>query len=202
MTTIGLAVLQEAYAKLGIKLETRNMPAERALLSSDAGFNDGEILRIEGIQKTYPNLVMVPADIFVTEGVAFSRTIKGRLNNGVADLKSYHVGIVRGIKFAERLTEGLTVTRAESNTSLFRLLDKGAIDVAIVARLSAMIELKKLGLTDIHVLEPPLSSYKMYHYLHKSKADIVPKLTAVLQEMKASGRMDVLVKGAITELLK
>jgi len=39
-------VLEQAYAQLGIDIETRGWPSDRALISSNYGDLDGEVIRI------------------------------------------------------------------------------------------------------------------------------------------------------------
>ena len=52
-----------------------------------------------------------------------------------------------------------------------------------------MLEIRKLGLTDIRVVEPPLETVQFYHYLHKKNRSLIPGIDAVLRSMQASGRV-------------
>ena len=45
------------------------------------------------------------------------------------------------------------------------------------------------ALQRIAILEPPIQRDPLFHYLHKKHATIVPKMTAVLQEMADEGRI-------------
>ena len=72
---------------------------------------------------------------------------------------------------------------------MFKILDLGRADVAIETRVDGLEMLRKLNLKDIHMLEPLLVTIKLYHYLHKSNAALVRKITKVLQEMEAEGRI-------------
>src|SRR6516164_7155708 len=59
--TAAKQILTEAYQRLGITIVLKTFPAERALLISNSGVeSDGELLRISGLGKDYPNLVVVP----------------------------------------------------------------------------------------------------------------------------------------------
>ena len=53
----GDVILREAYRRLGIALEIRKLPAERALRMASDGQLDGEVQRIDAVKRTHPNLV-------------------------------------------------------------------------------------------------------------------------------------------------
>ncbi len=84
-------ILKEAYQKLGIRMRTRILPAERALRHSNSGQCDGEINRIRQVNKKYKNLVLVPIEINYLEGVAFAKYGIQPIKNWQS-LKSFSIG--------------------------------------------------------------------------------------------------------------
>ncbi len=198
---ISSKVLHDAYRLIGIQIRNRTLPAERALLTSNRGKVDGEVNRVKGIERSYSNLIRVPVEINMLEGVVFTKDISFSVE-GWGSLKPYKIGIRIGTKFAERSTKGMNVDMVTQNVQLFRKLNRGRYDIIVTSRLDGLYLLKKLQLKGIHVLEPPLVTLKLYHYLHKKHTSIIPDITKVLQEMEASGRIQEIRKQEIKKLLE
>lgn len=53
-------VATEAFQRIGVRVKTVKLPAERGLINANQGIHDGEMLRVGGLDKIYHNLVMVP----------------------------------------------------------------------------------------------------------------------------------------------
>lgn len=190
-TLISRNVLVEAYAQLRpkVELDFKVLPAERALASSNKGIMDGEVNRIRGIDKKYPNLVMVPVSINSFRGVAFSAN-KDLKINGWQSISKLKVGIRGGIKFSENGTRGFKkLTRVPSNEILLLQAQKGWIDVGISSYVSAYGIIKNKKLKGVHLLEPPLVELRLFHYLHKKNKELIPKITAILKKMEEAGRI-------------
>lgn len=198
---ISWLVVKEAYAQLGVKAVWRRLPAGRSLQMADAGKGiDGELFRISGVARRYPNLIRVPTPVNRREGTAFAR--QDLTLNGWSGLARYRVGIQTGIKFAERGTRGIPRTVVSTNEQLFRMLAGGRIDVIVVSLVSGLKTLKQLRLSGVHPLRPPLQSYDLYHYLHKKHRSLVPGLNAVLQKMQADGRTGQIRRDFIQNFMK
>ena len=188
-TLISERVVAEAYRRIGIQITTKQYPAARAIKLSANGSMDGELFRIGGLEKAYPNLVQVPVPINVMEGVVLTKHTDFPVD-GWQSLKPFRVGIQRGIMFAERGTasiHGLKTHAVNSNEQLFGMLSKNRTDIIVVSRLNGLQTLKTLRIPDIHILEPPIETYFLYHYLHRKHRHLVPRLTAALKEMEAEG---------------
>lgn len=188
LARLGQEILQEAYQRIGIQVETTVLPAERALHTANSGEVDGEVLRIKGIQESYPNLRMVPVSVLTMEGVVFTKNVTFEVM-GWESLKPYRIGILRGSKFAEQGTRGMTVGAVNTYRQVLLKLDAGRDDVAVMARTNGLIEIGKLNMKDIRVLEPPLITVELYHYVHKKHEYLLPKITQVLQDMVEEGRI-------------
>jgi len=186
---VSQAVLKEAYKQLGIQLTINELPAERALIESNAGHLDGEVNRMEGIDKSYPNLLRVAVPLAIIEGVVFSKTVKFAVK-GWESLRPYSIGTRIGLKFAEYGTAGMKVTKAVTIGRSLADLDAGQVDIVVASRQSGLAALAEMKLKGITVLEPPLAAIPLYHYLHKSHLALLPKITEALQKMEKSGQME------------
>ncbi len=187
-TYISMQVLEEAYAKLGIRIELVELPAERALYVSSSGKLDGEVFRIANLHSRYRDLVPVPTAINELEGVVFVKKIDFKVN-GWDSLKPYKTGGQVGVKFVERNTSHMNPYMVGSNNQLFKMLDRERIDVAVAAYVNGIKAIKEQKLTSIRALKPPLETYPLYHYLHKKHAHLIDKLNPVLLKMQTSGRI-------------
>jgi len=200
VANISEKILQEAYAKVGIKVNTLVLPSERSLQMSNSGRTDGEINRIKGIDNTYLNLRRVPISINILEGVVFSKDLKFELKNWNS-LKPYKIGIRRGTKFAEYGTKGMMVRALTNNEQLFQMLDNRRHDIVVTSRLEGLEQIQKLQLNKVLIIEPPLITLKLYHYLHKKHTHLLTRIQSVLEKMRESGRIKTIRQEAIEELI-
>ena len=98
VTIIAIRVMTAAYQRLGITMEIKHLPGERALQTANKGLVDGELFRKkDGITQLYPNLIRVPVAITVAEFVVFTKDKRFPVE-GWQSLAPYKVGYVRGIK--------------------------------------------------------------------------------------------------------
>ncbi|MCK7469482.1 MAG: hypothetical protein MZU95_00785 [Desulfomicrobium escambiense] len=66
-------IIKEMFRRVGHAVKSVHMPAERALVIVDEGIDDGTYTRIAGLEKQYPNLVMVPEKVPDFEFAAFGK---------------------------------------------------------------------------------------------------------------------------------
>lgn len=185
---LGEVIVKKTYAKLGIEVTILRYPAERALRSANQGAVDGEVQRIGAIAKIYPNLIRIEPAINSLEAGVF--TIDSNFAvEGWESVRPYKIGIIRGIKFAERGTEGMRRDIVGDYQSLFRMIQNKRFDIAVIPRFNGIYQQKRLGFKGIRELTPPIEKHPLYHYLHKKHADLVPEISAVLNEMNQSGEL-------------
>jgi polar amino acid transport system substrate-binding protein len=179
-------VAGEAFRRAGVELRLVKLPAERGLLNANAGVEDGDLTRIAGLEKQYPNLVRVPEKLMDWEFAAFSRNPAIRADWPV--LRRHSVGHIKGWKIYEQNLAGAErVITVDDPAQLFRLLDLNRIDVALYERWLGLALARQLGLKDVQALSPLLARRAMFIYLHKRHTALVPKLTAALRAMKREG---------------
>ncbi len=180
-------VIGEAFRRAGLRFKIVRLSAERGLKNANDGLEDGELARIGGMEKMYPNLVPVPGKVVDYHFVAFTR--QANLTKASWDsLEPLSVGHLRGWKIYERsLKPGTRITVVDTPEQLFSILDKNRIDVALYERSLGLALIKAMGIKNIHVVEPALTELEMFIYLHKKHADKVPAIAAALHDLKAEG---------------
>jgi len=180
-------IAREAFhrANLGLKLE--QLPPERGLLSANNGLMDGDLSRIAGLEKVYPNLVRVPEKLVDWHFVAFTR--KPDLHHASwAMLQPLTIGYIKGWKIYEQnLKQHPQVITVDSPEQLFAMLDKGRIDVALYARSMGQALVQNMGMQNVRIIEPSLAEREMYIYLHRKHADKAPAIAAALRDIKHEG---------------
>ncbi|VAW60709.1 hypothetical protein MNBD_GAMMA11-1850 [hydrothermal vent metagenome] len=184
-------ILTEAFRRIGYKLETIHIPAERALINANKGIDDGDLLRIAGLQKKYPNLIQVPEKIINQDFILFTKNHRGFKVNGWESVKYHSVGIITGWKILEKkfsqFGNQIEIIKSENADQLFTLLEKDRVDFICYTHWSGLELLRKKGLKNITALNAPLASPDFFTYLNKKHSAIAIELSAAIKEMKVDG---------------
>ena len=199
MLKINQLIFTEVYQRLGINISIKIYPAERALQLANSGKVDGDLIRGAIVAKIAPNLLMIPTPFFQGKASAFSKN-KNITLNGWQSLKPYKIAILRGHKIAEIQTAQLNVEIINTPEELFYFLAKDRADIVIFPQLIASVYLKKLGLTRIYALLPPLSEAPLYHFIHKKHANLVPKVDKIIKDLLKEGFIDKITQQVLAEI--
>ena len=180
-------VTREALRRVGYKLIINRQPAERGLRSINNGLIDGEMSRIKGINKIYPNLIRVKEKIMNWDFVVFSKKDID-LNDGWTGLENKNVSFINGWKILEKnVPESARITKTKNSSQLFNLLKKDRTDFVIYEHWGGNEVMTVMGLKNIQMRKPALASKEMFMYLHKKHVVLIPKISAALLEMKKDG---------------
>jgi polar amino acid transport system substrate-binding protein len=189
------AIIREAYDKLGVQVAYKTYPAERALRISNQGRADGELVRIEGVDIKYTNLIRIPVSHVQAKQMAFGK--RGNIKiNGWESLKPYKIVFHRGYKVAEQNTIGMNRFIVGSDRSAFLMVEKGRMDVAVANLFTGQKLIEELKLKKTIMLSPPVQVDPLFHYLHRKHESLVPNVTARLRTMKKSGRFEEIKKNS------
>ena len=188
-------ILSRIYGKIEIDINLSSMTANRAEKEASTGAVDGEVARITMYGVNNPNLIKVPTPYYRVETMAFVRADSLINDISIEKLADYSVIRIRGIKNTDNLTK--RVERVQDFDSVgkmmsFLLLDRA--DIAITGRINGKISLKKLRYSEIRIVEPPLITNDMYHYIHKDHMQLVPLIDERIKEMVASGELEKLIE--------
>jgi polar amino acid transport system substrate-binding protein len=194
----GRAVLKRAFERLGLGLvlEFEPLPLRRSLRLTELGQLDGEPLRIASIVDQRPQLLLVPVAISRVEVWGYV-TDAALQPHDMAELRPLRVAHQRGILLLEQLL-GEVARRVEATTpeDVLRLLRLRVVDVGVLTLASGQAPLRPAQLEGLVPLTAPLHSSALYPVLHRRHAQLLPALTAVLQEMESSGESDTLRRKA------
>lgn len=183
-------IVKEAFERLGYQIIIRHRPVERSIREANRCDADGEFMRIEGIERLYPNLILVNEHLFNFEFVTFT-TLPVLKIEGWTSLFNTRVGIVIGWKIVEEQLAGVKLRYdVPDPISLFKMLEAGRIDAAVYARLQGSYILEQLEISGIRIIEPPLAVKPMFLYMNKKYLKLIPELERVLREMKSDGSID------------
>ena len=193
-------VATEAFRRIGYQLKTVRLPAERGLKNANRGLVDGEMSRIQGLDKRYPNLVRVPEKIMDWEFVVFSdKPID--LEKGWRSLSNKSIAHINGWKIFEKNTPlSAEVTKVNNAGRLFKLLFKKRTDYILYERWGGLYLLREFGAKQVSLRYPPLATKEMFIYLHNSHSNLVPKLSAAITAMKDDGTYQTLVARHLSPL--
>ncbi|MBL4691546.1 MAG: transporter substrate-binding domain-containing protein [Rhodospirillales bacterium] len=181
---------KEAFRRNGIKLSLIKLPAERGLSNANAGIDDGDFLRVSGMEKLYPNLVQVPEKLVDMTFVAFANDPAVRVD-GWGSLRNYYVGFIKGWKILEKNTpNGTLVILARDAEQLFTMLEKRRVDVILYSRLMGLEIIRRRKLAGVMDSSPPLAVRGMFIYLNKRHQALASKISSALAAIKAEGLYD------------
>lgn len=195
-TGFGDQVMTEAFKRIGYKVEIVRLPAERALINANRGIDDGELARIGGLQKKYPNLIQVPETFLTVNMVLYSKNYPEFVVDGWDSVASHSLAIISGWKIMERnfakLGDRIEIIKTDTPEQSFSLLENDRVDFIAYSNWSGLAYIKKHSLKNIRLLEPPLARPEFYVYLHKKHKAIVPQLAVAIKTMKTDGTLQTL----------
>ncbi len=185
-STVMREVMLEAYKRIDIDAQIIHLPGKRAIKLSSMGAVDAELYRMGAINKTYPDLIKVPVPLYLFEIRAFSKNFDFK-PDGWQSLQNYKLGVLSGVKITAKNTEGMQKEAVNSVRHMFALLNNERIYLVLTTNIAGSIAIRELKLNNIKSLEPAVYSFPVYHFVHKNKRQLVPKLTAALTKMSNQG---------------
>lgn len=193
-------IVSEACRRVGIPVRLVILPSERAMQNANQGIDDGNYVRIAGLERLYPNLIMVPEPVSEFLFTAFTKDPAIMRVDGWNGLKPYHVGLINGWKIVEANTQGArSVQGVKNEEALFTLLEKGRVEVVVIDLYTGQEAVRSLGYQGVRALSPPLERRDMYIYLHRRHLGLAPRLAEALRAMKRDGTYQRLVSAGMGE---
>lgn len=186
ITEFGERILKEVYQQLNMDVGVEFYPGERSLIAANTGKTDGELARIKGIEKEYPNLIMIPVPLTELSLAAFSNQA---LNiTTFDDLKKYRIGFVGGTKILNQMTAGFPhVLRVNHPDQLFDMLLLGRVDVVIDTYEDGLVILQSEKYQQVKIINASLLKYPVFHYVNKKHAKLVPAISKIFEKMRDKG---------------
>ena len=195
-------VVSKALARMGYQLKVSHLPAERALINANNGVDDGDLNRIGGLEKFYPNLVQVPEKTFDMEFAAFSKNVNFTTSDW-STLKPFTVAIINGWKILERsIPPTVSLTKVKNAEQLFSLLENNRVDVILYGKWQGLHYIQEHHFSRVKLLQPSLAKMDMYVYFNKKHRDLVDQFSIKLHDMKADGTYQKIYDTILTPLTK
>jgi polar amino acid transport system substrate-binding protein len=175
-----------AFGRVGVEVDVTTVPTERSLINVNSGLDDGDIFRVAGVEREYPNLIPIPEKTLDNDFIVYTKRGDIQIRSW-DDLRPFSVAFATGWKPFERNVKDVKeLTKTSSIHDLFPLLEKGRADVILMDRWQGQWIVHQQGY-QVRLLEPPLARFEMFMYLHKKHAALVPRVAQALAAMKADG---------------
>jgi len=180
------SALRTVYGKLGMSVDFADLPAERAVVESNAGRADGETARIVGMEASYPNLRRIDVPLYVNTNSVFVYGVGKHVPVSLEQLSSLErVGIVGGWKASEEATAGWkSVVRLTSYGSALQMLKLGRLDAFLGRSEDTMRAMAPEGLSLADFPNKVVLRFFLFHYLHRKHEALLPVVTSELLRMK------------------
>ncbi len=199
---ISILVLRKAYEKLGYNIKIVELPNARALDYANSGRYDGELSRIGGASKLYPNLIQIPVSINKLELAAYSdKPIPDKFTNDKSDSLLFIAE--RGMILAKQYINKYNLDYVEvvSYDQGIELIKSGRADIGLFPFKADTGKLK-IGTSRYKVgFKKILETERLYHYIHKKNEHLAEELTKALQEMEDNGEIEFIYNNWLTENL-
>ena len=203
ITMVEEPVMREVYRRLGYQIEIRQFPGARAIQLADQGNFDGELARLSVVRGMFENLVMVPTPIHKLKNVVFTRDADFT-PRGWDSLKPFSVVTLTGYKYNEKKLKehGINHYLVTRFDQVLNTVKAGRYDIGLLVMLDGLRVMKDEGIRGLRILDPPLETFPIYHFLHKKQKALVPLVNEKLMELRKEGFVKRVEKRVILELTR
>ena len=179
-------LITKAYGNIGYKVKIFPFPARRAIIKPWTGIPyDAQLMRVIEAEKMLPNYIRIPVVVGQAKTLAYAKD-ENLIVEGWNSLSKYRIAALRGYVGIEPYLQSYDVDYVNNATQAIKMLRLGRVQIAVLPEPMANSAITELGIEDIHVLEPPLDTVALYHYLHEQHAALVPELTTELRKLVRS----------------
>jgi len=190
---VAARLLGEIYRQAGLQFQLEVLPAPRAALMSLSGQMDGDLIRIPSYTQEHPQMVRVDPPYYRVSVRAYSMPDRFAHVRTREDLQHYSVGAIRGMPYAQELTENHpALTLAQNSLQMFRMLQARRLDLVLSSTLSAQSSIEQLRIKDV-LISPELARFELHHCLHMRRKELAPRIGEVIRKMKANGELERLI---------
>ncbi|CUH82077.1 Bacterial extracellular solute-binding proteins, family 3 [Tritonibacter multivorans] len=195
-------VLSEVYRRLDLPVRFVETPGLRSLQLSSMGHFAGETLRISGLTRKYPDLLQVDPPVAYMKSAAFVRRNSWVRIEKPDDLHRYTIAYLDGIVSAKRLGQyARKAMPMPTRAHALRALENGDVDAVIMGQISGQIASQRGGFRNISPEPVVLQTTSVHHYIHRKHAHLIPRVSAELAALKASGEANALFMSRAKELI-
>lgn len=190
-------LITSRLAEAGIATDIRLVPQARLVAELARPEADGAFLLTELVAKAVPGVEPVPVALHQYELMAVTRQASIQIHQP-ADLARYRVGLLRGSQLSEQVVgQARHLYRVRSVETLAAALAAGRFEVILLARDLVAGQMKRAGVTDYRVQEPPLARMPLFLMVSSRHQAALPALTRVFQQAQQHGRWQQEVKALL-----
>ncbi len=184
-TRMLVPLIEEVYRRIDHEAEVVFLPSLRSLKSSNSGKFDAELVRTTTAVVEYPNLVQVPEPLFVV-----SASVVVQKGSDLSEVTWETVGkhsiiYPRGYVLLDARTRGMNAKVASKPANIVRMIVNGRADIGILFTHDARKFASEMD--TLRVIEPPIETVALYHYVHFKHRRLVPLLEKTLIKMYENG---------------
>lgn len=201
-TRAAIELLQAAYRMVGHDLRPQIVPSRRALFMAENGLVDGDLFRIEGIAAKHPNLVPVPYPFLQGRVLGLLARPGKDCTDTLPDgplITAVRRGVI--IEKAMALSLGTTPLETESYAQIEMLLDSRRVDMALISHIENMSPVNRRLWKKYQRICQPVAHFTLFHYLHRSHAELANELADALEKLDADGTKERILKRAHAQSL-
>ena len=194
-------LVEEVFKRIGIEAKVIRLPSGRSIINANEGIDDGVIARTQGMDEQYKNIIRVPVPVVQFKFVAYSIDKKLQVK-GWDSFEPYSVGYIRGWRIYEvNVKKYKSLTVVNNAEQLFRLLMNGRTDLILFEYYRGTWWNEHLN-ANAHLIGSPVAQKPMFMYMHKKHKDLVPKITAAIEAVKADGTYDKIADRTLPAYMK
>lgn len=187
-------IMEHIYQRLGLTMILVKFPPKRSLIEVNNGAVNGELARATVIEANNPNFIRIPYRVGTIKLMAIQRSQQPDIKH-LAELKGMRIGVLRGFRTTESMTDALPREMYNDIPGLFKGVIHGRIDVALFPKIGGEQYIRENQLEDTLVIsKQPLIDIPIYHYLHKRAQKTAQALTAEMKKMQATGELQSLIE--------
>ncbi len=192
-STIIDRLLYAAFRRIGYEVTMDAAPMTYALQMANGSERDALASQVAGLEKNYPNLVMVPEQLLDVSFPAFARKGSGLKLAAWSDLSGLRVGhLFQKTYIINHLPKDIAGNiQRETFYELNQALEAGECDVIVASSTFNLSMITSPNVEQVGILD----AQRSYTYLNRKYADLVPLAAQSLAEMKEDGSYDRIIKG-------
>jgi len=193
-----ITFLTEAYRRIGVTIAAHPYPPGRSVELANRGEVDAEATRVPDAMGEMSELIAVPEPL--GRGATYVYTTGAPAPvDGWESLRGLRLCVMVGDLITMKRTETMTREISHDGASQFRMLAKGRCQAAISDGAAwLMIDRQHLG--HFRMIEKPLQSFPIYHYVNRRHADLVQPLAEAFRALKAEGLADTVLAPYLAEI--
>ncbi len=186
---VALAVLQQAYARLGVNVKVRLLPLRRGVQLADSGELDGDLMHSLPSLKEWEQLVVVKVPVARAVFSAYKRGPDCQASVKISELSAAHLAYMRGTRAIEDALPAKALRAANNNLDALLHVQRGVTEFAVAGQLETDALIIKYKLHDICKVAEPVIISELYHSLNKRHEQLAERLERILQEMQERGEI-------------